>query len=305
MGLSWQQGPLSGVSPGHFLTATPLPDRLLYVEPLRRRMRVKLAETWIVDSADVLLFHEPARYPVAFFNISDVMTGVLIPENRTTPHRDFGVTAWFDVAVGERHVSRGAWNYPSLPDYARSLQGRIAFAWRGMDAFYEEEERIVGHAADMYHRIDIRQSARRLIVKEGERIIADTSHPLALYESGFAPRWYVPRCDVDERSLTAVEVQTFCPYKGLCSYYDIGSRARAAWSYLHAWPEVARIANFLSFEADQLEISLDGQQLFAEPGQSVVPHGIDRGLDPDEVLNQRKRQQPVVAEDPAENINRE
>src|SRR5436190_22519058 len=28
---------------------------------------------------------------------------------------------------------------------------RIAFAWRAMDAFYEEEERILGHAADSYH----------------------------------------------------------------------------------------------------------------------------------------------------------
>lgn len=35
-----------------------------------------------------------------------------------------------------------------------------------------------------------------------------------------APRWYVPRADVDESALIAVETQTFCPYKGLCSYYD-------------------------------------------------------------------------------------
>jgi hypothetical protein len=28
------------------------------------------------------------------------------------------------------------------------LKGRVAFAWRVMDAFYEEDERIVGNAAD-------------------------------------------------------------------------------------------------------------------------------------------------------------
>lgn len=43
MGLSWQQGPLSGGSVGRFLTPEPLPERLLYVERLRRRMRVKFA----------------------------------------------------------------------------------------------------------------------------------------------------------------------------------------------------------------------------------------------------------------------
>jgi uncharacterized protein (DUF427 family) len=255
-------------------------------------MRVKLADAWIVDTEDVLLFHEPARYPVAFFRVSDVLAGVLIPEHRTTPHRDFGKTEWLDVAVGERRVPRGAWTYPTLPAYANALEGRIAFAWRGMDAFYEEDDRIVGHAADMYHRIDIRQSSRRLAVRDGDRIVADTTRPIALHESGFAPRWYVPRTDVDEHLLMAVEGQTFCPYKGLCSYYDIGSRSRSAWSYLQAWPEVARISNFLSFEADQVEVFLDGNKLFLEPGQSVVPHGIDRGLDPDEILNRDKLQKP-------------
>ena len=34
-----------------------------------------------------------------------------------------------------------------------------------MDAYYEEDERIVGHAADAYHRIDIRQTSRHLVVR--------------------------------------------------------------------------------------------------------------------------------------------
>ena len=37
MGLSWQQGPLSPGAIGRFLVAEPLPKRLLYAEPLRRR----------------------------------------------------------------------------------------------------------------------------------------------------------------------------------------------------------------------------------------------------------------------------
>jgi len=59
----------------------------------------------------------------------------------------------------------------NLPAYARDLQGRIAFAWPSMEAFYEEEERIVGHAADSYHRIDIRQTSRHLVVRHRDRRI--------------------------------------------------------------------------------------------------------------------------------------
>ena len=153
-----------------------------------------------------------------------------------------------------------------------------------MDAFYEEDERIVGHAADAYHRIDIRSTSRHLVVRDGEQMIAETRRPLALYESGFAPRWYVPREDVDGSALKPVEGQTFCPYKGIASYYDIGNRKRAAWSYVNAWPEVGRVSNLVSFEPDKIDVYLDDKQLRLEPGQTVIPHGVDRGLDTDEVL---------------------
>lgn len=282
MGLSWQQGPLAPGAIGRFLIPDPLPERLLYAEPLRRRMRVRFGDTWIADSEDVVLLHEPGRYPVAYFPLGDITEGVLEPGEHTTRHRDLGPTSWYTVRAGSQGKPRAAWQHTELPDYAGELKGRVAFAWRAMDAFYEEDQRIVGHAADVYHRIDIRQTSRHLVVQHGGQVIGDTTHPLALYESGFAPRWYVPRADVDESALTAVEGQTFCPYKGLSSYYNVGAAHRAAWSYLDAWPEVGAVAGSISFEPDLVEVSLDGRRLRQEPGQSVIPHGIDRDLSLDE-----------------------
>ena len=278
MGLAWQQGPLAEVTVGRFLVPDPLPARLLYAEPLRRRMRVRFGDAWIADSEDVVLLHEPGRYPVAYFPLGDIADGVLEDSQRTTSHRDLGTTSWYTVRAGEQSKPRAAWQHTGLPEYASELKGRAAFAWRAMDAFYEEDERIVGHAADMYHRIDIRPASRHLVVRASGRVVADTTRPLALYESGFAPRWYVPRADVDESALTAVREQTFCPYKGVCSYYDIAAARGAAWSYLDAWPEVARVAGLISFEPDKVEVSLDGKQLRLEPGQTVIAHGVDRDL---------------------------
>lgn len=51
MGLAWQQGPLASGAVGRFLVPDPLPERLLYAEPLRWRMRVRFGGTWIADSA--------------------------------------------------------------------------------------------------------------------------------------------------------------------------------------------------------------------------------------------------------------
>lgn len=276
MGLAWQQGPLAPRAAGQFLVAQPLPERLLFAEPLRRRMRVQLGEQWVADSEDVVLLHEPGRYPVAFFPVSDIAEGVLEAETRVTEHRDLGATAWFSVG-DKKHA---AWQFTGLPEYAEVLRDRVAFAWRAMDAFYEEDERIVGHAADQYHRVDIRKTSRHLVVRDGDRVVADTHHPLALYESGFAPRWYVPRSDVKPDALTSVDGQTFCPYKGFAGYYDIGDRKRAAWSYPDAWPEVAPVSDWVSFEPDLVDVYLDDRKLALEPGQTVVPHGIDRDLAP-------------------------
>ena len=137
-------------------------------------------------------------------------------------------------------------------------------------------------AADPYHRIDIRQTSRHLVVRHGGRLVADTRRPLVLYECGFAPRWYVPRAEADETALTPAKGQTFCPYKGLCSYYDIADARRAAWSYDDAWTEVRRVSGPVSFEPDKIEVYLDHARLRPESGHRVSPHGVDRDLILDE-----------------------
>jgi uncharacterized protein (DUF427 family) len=247
-------------------------------------MRVRFGGTWIADSEHVLLLFEPGHYPMAYFPETDIAPNTLDRIEHTTRHRDLGLTSWYTVHAGDKSASRGAWRHIELPNYASELHGRIAFAWPAMDAFYEEDERIVDHAADSYHRIDIRQSSRRLFVRHRDGIIADAKQPLVLYESGFAPRWYVARADIDESALTPVKHQTFCPYKGLCSYYDIGDAHLAAWSYPDAYSQVGRISNLVSFEPDIVSVQLDGIQLRLEPGQTVIPHGADRDLDVAEAL---------------------
>ena len=284
MGLSWQQGPLGRNPNGMFLTATPMPERVLYVEPLRRGMSVEFGGGIVARSDGAALLFEPARYPVAYFPVTDVVEGVLESTDRETTHEDLGSTRWFDVNGEDgRRAKRGAWQHVDPPPQAAALRDTVAFSWRAMEAFYEEDERILGHAADPYHRIDIRRSSRHLVVRNGDRVVADTTAPLVLYESGFAPRWYVPRTDVIAEALQPIEGQTFCPYKGLASYYDIGDAQHAAWSYRAPFDEMARIGDLVSFEPDKVTITLDGEKLEPAPGQTVIPHGPDRNLSVDEV----------------------
>ncbi len=99
MGLAWQQGPFAPGAIGRFLGPDPLPDRLLYAEPLRRRMRVRFGGAWIADSEAVTLLHEPGRYPVAYFPAGDIADGVLEPGGHTTRHQDLGTTSWYTARL--------------------------------------------------------------------------------------------------------------------------------------------------------------------------------------------------------------
>jgi len=127
MGLSWQQGPLSPVAIGRFLVPDPLPKRLLYAEPLRRRMRVRFGGQWIADSENVLLLFEPRRYPVAYFPETDIARESLQRTELTTRHQDLGLTSWYTVRAGEHSAPRGAWQHVELPAYASDLQSRHRF----------------------------------------------------------------------------------------------------------------------------------------------------------------------------------
>lgn len=278
MGLSWQQGPLGRNPNGQFLVPG-MPERVLYAEPLRRRMRAEVGGRTVVRSDDAVVLFEPGRYPVAYFPIGDFAEGSLRPTDHRTTHPELGETGWFEVVGDTRTAARGAWQHVGLPAHASILEGKVALAWRAMDAFFEEDDRILGHASDPYHRIDIRRTSRHLVVRAGERVVADTTGPLVLYESGFAPRWYVPRDDVVAEALALTDLQTFCPYKGIASYYDIDGAHNAAWSYRAPLHDVAPIGDLVSFEPDRVEVSLDGERLELEPGQTVLSHGIDRNLD--------------------------
>ena len=268
---------------GRFLVPDPLPERLLFAEPLRRRMRVRFGGEWIADSEDVVLLHEPGRYPVAYFPLGDVAAERADRADRCTtaprPRRHRVVHRARRRATAP---TRGVAAHRAARPTPASCEGRVAFAWRAMDAFYEEDERIVGHAADPYHRIDIRQTSRHLVVREGDRVVADTDAPAgALRVRVRAALVRAPRADIDETALTPVEGQTFCPYKGLASYYDIGdARSAPRGPTARRWPEVGRVSDLVSFEPDKIEVYLDGKRLGLEPGQTVIPHGVDRGLDP-------------------------
>jgi uncharacterized protein (DUF427 family) len=101
------------------------------------------------------------------------------------------------------------------------------------------------------HPITIDRNPARVVVTVGGTVIADTRGALTLREASYPPVQYIPRADVNMELLARTTHETYCPYKGDCSYYSIpqgGARSlNAVWSYEAPHPAVAQIKDYLAF----------------------------------------------------------
>lgn len=114
---------------------------------------------------------------------------------------------------------------------------------------------LVPHAG---HPIAISPNPRRVLVRVGDTVIADSRQALTLREAAYPPVQYIPRQDVDMRLLQRSDHGSYCPYKGDASYFGIealGSKgANAVWSYERPFDAVAAIAGHVAFYPDRVTI---------------------------------------------------
>jgi uncharacterized protein (DUF427 family) len=107
------------------------------------------------------------------------------------------------------------------------------------------------------HPITIDKNPSRIVISLAGRVIADTQQALTLREASYPSVVYVPREDVDMSLLERSDHQTYCPYKGECSYYSLplgGERSKnAVWTYETPYPAVAQIKEYLAFYTDRVD----------------------------------------------------
>ena len=111
------------------------------------------------------------------------------------------------------------------------------------------------------HPIAIDRNPNRVMVSAGGRVIADTVNALTLREAGYPAVQYIPREDVDMALLEPSDHQTYCPYKGDCSYFSIANGderlVNAVWSYEMPFPAVSSIGGHLAFYRDRVDFFED------------------------------------------------
>jgi uncharacterized protein (DUF427 family) len=258
MGLMYGTGPLGRHPAGTFNFEPPRPGQALYLEPTPKRIRVQLGDETIADSRRAMMLHESGLQPIYYFPPEDVRSDVLQPSARHTHCPKKGQASYYTLRAGDRVVENGAWYYPDPINGAPPIKDLIAFYWDRMDRWLEEDEQVVVHARDPYHRIDILKSDRHVRVSRDGRLLAETRRAVALFESNLPPRWYIPADDVLVE-LEPTETVTRCPYKGTAAYYSTAGVDDLVWHYDDPLSEAGRIKGLLCFFNEKVDLELDGE----------------------------------------------
>lgn len=260
MSLTMGTGPLARPSEGRLNADlwSVAPAHALFLHPLRERIRGVLGGRTVVDTTGAMLLHETGLLPRWYLPLSDVVPGLLqpSPSRSTCPFK--GEARYWHLAVDGRRVEDAAWSYPAPVPGCPPLDGLVSFYLERLDTWYVEEEELLGHPRDPFHRVDARRSSRHVVVRIGGELVAETDSPIAVFETALPVRYYVPESDLRREFFAPSETVTVCPYKGVASYEHVtvaGRRyADVAWCYQEPLLEALPAAGHRSFDGDGVEV---------------------------------------------------
>jgi len=210
-----------------------------YLDEFPRRVRALVDGEAVVDSLGTKLLYRQRSLPVWCFSPEDVSLD---------------------------RLGDGAWVYEE-----GLAEGLVGVEWDAADTWLEEEEEVIVHPRDPYHRIELRDTSRLVTVALDGETLAESSRALALFEAGLPARWYLDADDVRAELIPNHDVRTGCAYKGWATYQDVpvGDRVEPflAWHYQEPLDGMERIKGRICFFNERVDLSLDGQLQERPPTQ--------------------------------------
>jgi uncharacterized protein (DUF427 family) len=108
------------------------------------------------------------------------------------------------------------------------------------------------------YRVELEANPARVQVRFESELIADSERTLLVKETRHEAVVYFPREDVRFDLLERTEHESFCPFKGVASYWTLRAAGRAednvVWSYEDPFDEVTGLKDYVSFYTDRVEM---------------------------------------------------
>lgn len=237
-----------------------------HLEPAPRRVRATLEGQVVFDTLHAVYLWEWPFYPQYYIPLADVHGAFLVDEHHAQ-HDHRGHVELYGLAVGE--VIRPSAVRVYRDSVIEGLGGLARFEWSALDRWFEEDEEVFVHPRSPYNRVDALRSTRTVRIELDGVLLAESSSPIMVFETGLPTRYYLNRTEVDFSHLVASDTVTSCPYKGTTSRYwsvQIGDVVQPdlAWTYDFPTLQLLPIANLIAFYNEKVDIFVDGE-LLARP----------------------------------------
>jgi uncharacterized protein (DUF427 family) len=234
-----------------------------HVEPVPRRVRAMLGGQTVLDTVHARYVWEWPYYPQFYIPVEDVRPGVLVDENHQQRLKR-GTARRHALRVGDIERPAAARVYGD--DASAGLNGTVRFEWAALDAWFEEDEQVFVHPRNPYARVDALRSSRTVRVELDGVLLAESSAPVLVFETGLPTRYYLERTALRFEHLVPSATETACPYKGVTSQYwsvRVGDTVHAdlAWAYDFPTAPLLPIAGLVAFYNEKVDISIDGVPL--------------------------------------------
>ena len=246
------------------------------VAPVPRRIRASLDNRMVLDTTAALYVWRSRSYPHYHIPVGDIDAGLLLDEQtehrlRSGTARRYGLQSRDGYRAGVAHLYTDS-------DLG-GVVGTVHVDWTALDHWFEEDEEVFVHPRNPYVRVDAPRSTRTVTVQVDGIVLARSSSPVMLFETGLPTRYYFNRTDIGFEHLVSSDTTTSCPYKGqTTAYWSLASgtassrispgpmtlprpssRLSQDW-----WPSTMRRSTSRSARADSSGRLPDGQ--FGRPG---------------------------------------
>src|SRR5262249_38136488 len=157
-----------------------------HIEPVPRRIRAMLGGQVVLDTTRALYVWEWPPYPQYYIPVADVAPGALVDEDHVQKlHR--GTARRHGLRAGG--VTRPASARVFGDDAIKGLAGTVRIDWAAMDAWFEEDEQVFVHPRNPYSRVDAVRSTRTVRVELDGLLLAESSSPVFVFETGLPTRY--------------------------------------------------------------------------------------------------------------------
>ena len=108
-----------------------------------------------------------------------------------------------------------------------------------------------GWAGNPHYVVDFDVIPARVAVGFNGETVAESDRARVMFELGHAPVYYLPFDDLAADRFTRTDHHSFCPYKGVASYWSLTVGDRTAdnvvWCYEDPYPQLPELADYVGF----------------------------------------------------------